>query len=348
MVAAILGGLGVWRMSGVQLTTSASVEDQTAQAAPVAAAPLQPAPLRARFSIRYKGLESPFSVSSVLLMPGEGLTFEAVSDSPSAVYSVEAVSGLLTQQDASQWSWTAPLQSGIYPVQITRAGALPSSITLNALVKMPHRPSQSAINGYPIGYYPKRPYRNNPVYLIPEGLVEVTEANQDTPLTPHFRLGQFVCKQEAGFPKYVVLNERLLLKLELILEEMNRAGHRIDTFQIMSGYRTPAYNKSLKNVQYSLHQWGVAADIYVDQSPRDEFMDDLNKDGRIDYRDAQVISSVIARMDQTADFQPYKGGLGGYKTGKFGPFVHVDVRGWDARWGVQPKLQSGVTTVALR
>jgi len=279
-------------------------------------------------------------------MPGEKLSLAAISADPADSFEAHASGGKLLETGVSTWSWTAPTVPGVYPVVVQNA--VQSSITLNALVMIPHRFNRSSINGYPIGFYPEKPFNNNPIYLPPKGLVEVTEANQHVFLTPHFQLGQFVCKQEGRFPKYVLMDERLLLKLEMILEELNRKGHEIETFQIMSGYRTPAYNKSLKNVKYSLHQWGVAADIYVDQNPRDEFMDDLNGDGRVNYRDAEVISSVVARMDQTDVFLPYKGGLGGYKAGKFGPFVHVDVRGWDARWGLQPRVRPRVAQVAMR
>ena len=56
-------------------------------------------------------------------------------------------------------------------------------------------------------------------------------------LSPHFTLGQFVCKQAGGYPKYVVLRERLLLKLERLLEAVNAKGHAAETFHVMSGYR---------------------------------------------------------------------------------------------------------------
>jgi len=173
----------------------------------------------------------------------------------------------------------------------------------------------------------------------------VTEANHDVFLTPHFQLGQFVCKQGTAYPKYLVVNERLLLKLEVIVEELNRLGHSVDSLHVMSGYRTPAYNAYLKNVRYSMHQFGCAADIFVDESPRDGFMDDLNGDGRVNRQDAEVITSIVARMDQNELYRDYQGGLGGYSTDKWhGPFVHVDVRGWGARWGLQPRSQQ----VAMR
>jgi hypothetical protein len=151
---------------------------------------------------------------------------------------------------------------------------------------------------------------------------------------PHFRLSQFLCKQDSGWPKYVVLQERLILKLEMILAAVNERGYETGSLTVMSGYRTPYYNRAIGNVQYSRHVWGGAADIYLDESPRDGSMDDLNRDGRIDFRDAAVLYEIIDNMYGQSWYQRFLGGLGRYRTTrKHGPFVHVDVRGFRARWG---------------
>jgi len=190
------------------------------------------------------------------------------------------------------------------------------------------------LNGYRIGNYPARPLRGLSIYRPPRGFIEVTPENQATLVAPHFRLEQFLCKQEGGWPKYVVLKERLLLKLEVILEAVNRKGYKASTFAILSGYRTPYYNRLIGNVRYSRHVWGGAADIYIDENPKDEMMDDLNADDRIDYRDADVIYDIIDEMYGQPWYAPFIGGLGRYKrTRGHGPFVHVDTRGFHARWG---------------
>lgn len=337
----MLSAIGTWWVMPAHMSTKA--EDNPTLPVVAPPAPLTAQRARSAFSIRYKDVESPFSTTSALLLPGEELLLEAVSTDVNDTFEVHASRGTLLRTGVSTWSWIAPRVPGIYPIAVTNA--VQSSITLNGLVMVPHRASRNSINGYPIGFYPKRPFKNNPIYLPPKGLVEVTEANKDVFLTPHFQLGQFVCKQKTTFPKYLVVNERLLLKLDMIVEELNRLGHSVSSLHVMSGYRTPAYNASLKNVRYSMHQFGYAADIFVDESPRDGFMDDLNGDGRVDCQDAEVITSIIAGMDQNELYRDYQGGLGRYSTDKWhGPFVHVDVRGWGARWGLQPRTQQ----VAMR
>jgi hypothetical protein len=101
----------------------------------------------------------------------------------------------------------------------------------------------------------------------------------------------------------------------------------------MSGYRTPAYNRSLGNVRYSRHLYGDAADILVD-SDGDGVMDDLNRDGTVDGNDATTLAAWVEDLWATAEFASCPGGLGIYGgTAEHGPFVHVDLRGKKARWG---------------
>ena len=122
-----------------------------------------------------------------------------------------------------------------------------------------------------------------------------------------------------------------MLALEYLLDRVDEAGYRVTTFHIMSGYRTPAYNRSLGNVRYSQHQFGTAADIFIDENG-DGRMDDLNSDGRSDIRDAEVLYRLIDGAAARPEAQGLIGGLGKYRsTAAHGPFVHVDVR--DARRG---------------
>ena len=206
-------------------------------------------------------------------------------------------------------------------------------ITLNAFVMVPATMlRQGYLNGYRIGHYPTRPLRGRDAYRAPQGFVEVTAANQDVYLTPHLQLGQFVTKQGGGFPRYVVLDELLLMKLELLLQRVQQAGYNAQRFRILSGYRTPHYNRAIGNVTtYSRHVYGAAADIYIDELPADGRMDDLNGDGHSDVRDAAVLSELVRRgFDRTPALL---GGVSAYPaTPAHGPFVHVDVRGYDARW----------------
>jgi hypothetical protein len=257
----------------------------------------------------------PFSTLTVL--PGETVTLEGSEARPTA--------GRLTELGNGRWAWTAPSEPGFYPIRIIAAGK-PDSVTIQAFVLVPYNRLQGeSLNGYRIGRYPTRPLRGLDIYRAPAGFIEVTRENQDAFISPHFQLKQFVCKQSGGYPKYVVLNEDLVQRLEELLALANASGYRASTFHVMSGYRTPAYNRAIGNVAYSRHTWGAAADIFIDADHNGR-MDDLNRDGRSDARDADVLYRLFDGVQNA-------GGLGRYEaTAAHGPFVHVDVRDRRARW----------------
>jgi hypothetical protein len=270
-------------------------------------------------------------VMAVYVQPGEVVELEL----PGPEYVVVDASGAETgvRHSDHRRSWTAPGEPGLVSLRIHSADA-DKGMTLNLFVLVPSdRVAEGRLDGYRIDAYPARPLRGLAAYRPPGGFVEVTPENGATLVSPHFRLDQFLCKQQGGPPRYVVLDGRLLLKLEQVLQAVNDRGFRADTLHVMSGYRTPFYNRAIGNVQYSRHVYGDAADIFVDASPRDELMDDLNRDGTVDLRDARVLSEIVEGLDG-ADAGGLVGGLAAYDaTTAHGPFVHIDLRGYRARWG---------------
>jgi hypothetical protein len=284
------------------------------------------------FAVKFKEEVSPYPVMAMFVMPGETVPVEAVLTDTLSRYSAEAGGGRLEPAGPGRWRWTAPREKGVSAI-VVRDSVSGDAITLNAFVLVP-LPAGTTIDGFRIGRYEERALRGDSSYVRPRGLVEVTEANAGTFVAPHFTLGQFVAKQAGGYPKYLVLRERLLLKLEMMLEEASRLGLPVTTFQVMSGYRTPYYNRSIGNrTRYSRHLYGDAADIYVDEDG-DGVMDDLNGDGRVDLEDAKLLAGLVERLSRSSWYHPFQGGLGLYRaTRAHGPFLHVDVRGHRARWG---------------
>jgi len=223
------------------------------------------------------------------------------------------------------WTWTAPRAPGFYPIDVVSSDQR-DSIRIQAFVLVPaSRMKGEYLNGYRIGRYPDHALRGLAIYRPPVGFIEVTRENENTFVSPHFQLKQFICKQSGSYPKYIVLNEGLVQRLEQLLALANESGYRASTFHVMSGYRTPAYNRSLRNVVYSRHTFGAAADIFIDENG-DGRMDDLNGDGRSDASDAEVLYRLF---DAAQD----RDGMGKYApTEAHGPFVHVDLRDRRARW----------------
>ena len=289
----------------------------------------------AGFNLVFHGESTAYRDAFVAVMPGDAVIFDLAG--PAGEYKLETEHGIAVQQSARQWRWKAPDRPGTYKLTFTGPGRKEAhdDIVVHGFVMVPAREVKNGLlNGYRIGEYPSTPLKGNPIYLPPPGFIEVTKENQDTKVSPHFTLKQFICKEDTSrvFPKYVVLKERLPLKLEAVLQRVNALGVKVETLNVMSAYRTPYYNHAIGDVKYSMHQWGSAADVYVDPEKKNR-MEDLNRDKRVDIEDAKFLYDDIEDMLAQKEFKKFQGGMGYYPaTSAHPPFVHVDVRGTPARW----------------
>src|SRR3982751_3800587 len=197
-----------------------------------------------------------------------------------------------------------------------------------------HDKQGAYVGPYRMGWWPGERTIVAANYENPVGFIEVTPDNRTTRLSEHFHLSDFVTHdQDNVWPKYVVLREALLDKLELVLTTMEAQGTPTRSVHVLSGFRAPYYNAGLVAegaARASRHQFGDASDIIIDND-RDGRMDDLNRDGRVDFRDTEVILRAVERVERT--YPELVGGLGLYAgMGPSGPFAHIDVRGSRARW----------------
>jgi len=208
---------------------------------------------------------------------------------------------------------------------------------LNLIVLTPFSAKvDGRIGPYRMGVWPfERRAPRDPAYENPPGFIEVTRENWRTRVSDHFTLGQFVTKgQDDVWPKYVVLDRRLIDKLELTIEELERSGRPVHGLVVMSGFRTPDYNESGGDVggrsAISRHLYGDAADVYPDDLGQGS-ISDLNGDGRRDIRDARVLAAAAEAVELR--HPELVGGIGIYPGNRaHGPFVHIDARGKRARW----------------
>ena len=191
------------------------------------------------------------------------------------------------------------------------------------------------LGDYRMGSWPAERRDVSAGYANPDGFIRVTPENQDTRISEHFRLRDFLTKdQRSVWPKYLVLQEGLIDKLELVIGALNTRGIMVSRMSVMSGFRTPQYNDkgvgAGGRAQNSRHQYGDAADVYVDNDGSGS-MDDLNGDGKVNTRDAQFLARGVDEIEK--EHPDLIGGVGVYPaTSAHGPFVHVDVRGVKARW----------------
>lgn len=283
------------------------------------------------FTLKFGDEVSPFALMTVSVLPEAELNFEVTDAEKGEDFHAEAEAGTLKQNSEHAWTWKAPAKTGHYCIKISRPNSADMTC-LQAFVMVPYKGEES-LNGYYIGNYPDTRAKKDPVYSRPEGFIEVTEANLDTWVSPHFQLKQFLCKGHQGYPQYVIIRPRLLIKLEALLEEFGKAGLPAKSLYVMSAYRTPEYNRRIGNkTTLSRHTFGDAADVFID-TDRDGRIDDLNKDGKHDNADAMVLHDLVRKASTEGWRKSLVGGLSIYKANASRTaFIHVDTRGTYVTW----------------
>lgn len=236
----------------------------------------------------------------------------------------------------------APARPGVWRVLLAMGKALQPVTDFSVITMLPFEAKKSGrIGTYLIGSWPsergaKGPSKAPPDrYANPSGFIEVTLENRDTPVSEHFQLKDFLTKGQANvWPKYLVLSPRLVDKLELVLKDLQGRGIDTKGVFVMSGFRTPSYNsgggETSGRADLSRHMYGDASDIWIDNDG-DGQMDDLNKDGRVDIGDSRFILESVERVERANP--ELIGGTGVYRAASgHGPFIHIDTRGYRARW----------------
>jgi uncharacterized protein YcbK (DUF882 family) len=263
-----------------------------------------------------------------VLRPGERLDVSGVP----AGAEVE-----LTQGGETVTAERAPRSPGIWNVVLKMADAIRPAGKVTVISLVPLSAKQAGrIGSYRIGSWPyERGGAPKRIYEPPAGLVEVTRENLDVYLSEHIQLRDFLTKGQQGvWPKYVALQPQVLDKVELTIQELKRAGHPVKNIFVVSAFRTPSYNEGggdpSGRAALSRHMYGDAMDFCIDNDG-DGRMDDLNGDGRVTVADARVIGEAAERVEKA--HPEMVGGIGIYApTGAHAGFVHLDTRGYRARW----------------
>jgi len=236
----------------------------------------------------------------------------------------------------------APKGSGVWSVLLAIGNAVRPVANFNVIAMLPFSVKRNGRVGlYYVGTWPSERGKVGSAkapswtYANPAGFIEVTPQNADTPVSDHFKLRDFLTHDQPNvWPKYLVLQPRLIDKLELVLTDLEAHGFDVHGVRVMSGFRTPQYNYTGGNTagraNLSRHMYGDASDVYIDNDG-DGQMDDLNHDGKISVDDARVILEAVDRVD--AAHPELVGGAGVYTAAAgHGPFIHIDTRGYRARW----------------
>lgn len=265
-----------------------------------------------------------------------------IQSEPGAVTPESLPPGASIQYRQGEQVSSAPTGSGIWNVLLNVGNAIRPISNFNVITMLPFTAKKNGRVGlYYVGNWPGESGKAGPskapsgAYGNPKGFIEVTPENADTPVSEHFKLRDFLTHDQPNvWPKYLVLQPKLIDKLELVMSDLQ--AHGIDTkgVKVMSGFRTPQYNVGGGNTggraSLSRHMYGDASDIYIDNNG-DGQMDDLNHDGKITIDDSRVIAAAVDRVE--AAHPELVGGAGVYTAAPgHGPFIHIDTRGYRARW----------------
>ena len=121
-------------------------------------------------------------------------------------------------------------------------------------------------------------------------------------LSKNFKKSEFKCRDGTDVPDELMENlKELVENLQVIRCTIGKPIH------VISGYRTPKYNRRIGGARRSQHMKAKAADIIIHGMKPIE------------------VRSVIIKLIKEGKIK--KGGVGLYKS-----FVHYDVRGFNARW----------------
>ena len=121
-------------------------------------------------------------------------------------------------------------------------------------------------------------------------------------LTDNFSLREFRCRDGSDVPEeYMDHVQELAENLQVLREHIQRP------IIVISGYRSPTYNKKIKGARRSQHMLAKAADIIISGMTPEE------------------VKSAIVELISEGKMK--KGGIGLYTT-----FTHYDVRGFNRRW----------------
>ncbi|MCB1672936.1 MAG: D-Ala-D-Ala carboxypeptidase family metallohydrolase [Gammaproteobacteria bacterium] len=279
---------------------------------------------RVDFTIAFQEVETNLGIITTSVMPSDRLTITTLADARSE-------SGTLARIKDG-WEWQAPATPGHYPVTFEY---LSEKIVLQVFVLTPFKNGEEdSLDGFRIGSYVKELFRGLATYSPPRGFVSLAYAPPELAVSPSFTVSQFISKQQPDHgPGYLLVLPAMLIKLETLLEAANQNGWSAPTLYVMSGFRTPYYNRSIgNNTSTSRHLYGGAADVWID-GDGDGQMDDLNADGQITRDDAVILASLAESLALKGGRDWPVGGIGIYDaTAYHGPFVHIDARGYRARW----------------
>lgn len=117
---------------------------------------------------------------------------------------------------------------------------------------------------------------------------------------------------------YLGIDERIIYQFIALQDALARSGYDPDALEVRFGHRHPVLNQEVGGASKSRHILGEALDINID---------DIDGDGRYSETDKEIVLQLCDKQI-IAD----QGGIGRYPGTRS---IHIDVRGYRARWDQQ-------------
>lgn len=138
------------------------------------------------------------------------------------------------------------------------------------------------------------------------------------------RIKSFLCRDryyaankedlDANAPQFWLVDDSLLYMILDFMQSLEEKGYDKFAFYVREGHRHPQNNLDRRGASRSLHIFGKAADLVIQ---------DINQDGLVTQRDKQIGLEILE--DLVGD----RGGVGLYPGTST---IHIDTRGYRARW----------------
>jgi uncharacterized protein YcbK (DUF882 family) len=124
----------------------------------------------------------------------------------------------------------------------------------------------------------------------------------------------FVRKNLDGNVQILLLDKTLLYRILDFILELEERGLNSKGFYVRESFRHPTWNDERGGAYQSQHIYGRAADLIIL---------DINADGKINSGDKDIALEIFEKIIGNT------GGIGKYPGTKT---IHIDVRGYRARW----------------
>ena len=286
-----------------------------------------PLPSGPAFGISVNGIPLPSHMMVFTAFPHETVT---LSYRDSLNWSVPGLGFIGT---GKEFSFDLPGSHGTYTVTASDSETVQEYIMVVPLNRAQFR--TATLNSFPIGFYGDGNTRDN---LPDRGFIELWSGMFDARISTHLSFSDFLGHTEGGWPQYMVLDLRLVHKLECVFEQVALLYPEARSIHCISGFRTPAYNAAIGNdTGFSLHLYGAAADFWIEGWPDNDLIDDLDRNKRIDVYDGEFIVDVTRALEAAGEVAV--GGASAYRwITSHGPFVHLDTRGSAAVWQTRRSL----------